>query len=347
MNIWLDSLFVLFPFVVYLFAVFSLLEYWFITDYDEDKGHKTFKVKLNPSLTYRDQTTQANGLATSSGLVFDNYFAVFIIIVIDFFGNFLSVVFFLITFFTTKERVTAPPKEKSSFKDDFRDLMGNRPWLVLFFFGILYVAYTTLKYGTLMYYFTYYVGDVSLATGYMIAGLLAAMAGAASTKTLTRWWGKRGVVNLFMGSGAIASALFFLCGPDAVMLIFVLGIVAEYLAAPIAAVYFAMLADSADYSEWKNGRRATGLIFSAGTVAMKFGSGIAGAATGWILMGFGYVAGVDQTPEALLGIRLLMSLIPAGAALLMLVLFQLYRIDEATLAIIESELAAQRGTAEA
>jgi GPH family glycoside/pentoside/hexuronide:cation symporter len=259
----------------------------------------------------------------------------------------LAVVFFLITFFSTRERVTAPPREKSSFRDDFRDLVGNRPWLVLFFFGILYVAYTTLKYGTLMYYFTYYVGDVSLATGYMIAGLLAAMAGAASTKTLTRWWGKKGVINLFMGSGIVASALFFLCGPDAVVLIFVLGVVAEYLAAPIAAVYFAMLADSADYSEWKNGRRATGLIFSAGTVAMKFGSGIAGAATGWILMAFGYVANADQTPEALLGIRLLMSLIPAGAALLMLLLIQLYRIDDATLATIEADLAMQRKTAEA
>jgi hypothetical protein len=84
-----------------LFSVFALLDYWFITAYDEDKEQKTFKVKLNPSLTYRAQTQQDNGLATSSGLVFDNYFAVFIIIVIDFFGNFLSVVFFLITFFIT------------------------------------------------------------------------------------------------------------------------------------------------------------------------------------------------------------------------------------------------------
>jgi GPH family glycoside/pentoside/hexuronide:cation symporter len=257
----------------------------------------------------------------------------------------LAVVFFLITFFATKERVKTAPKEKSSLRGDVKDLFSNKPWLVLFFFGILYVAFTTLKYSTLMYYFRYYVGDVKLATGYMIIGLVAAMIGAATTKTITAWWGKRGVVNIFMITGLVLSVLFYFCAPSAIVLIFVLGALSEFFAAPVVALYFSMLADTADYSEWKTGRRATGLVFSAGTVAMKFGSGIAGAATGWILMWFGYVANVDQTAESLLGIRLLMSLFPALAALLILALFQLYRIDEKLLARIEEELAKQRGAA--
>jgi glycoside/pentoside/hexuronide:cation symporter, GPH family len=34
---------------------------------------------------------------------------------------------------------------------------------------------------------------------------------------------------------------------------------------------WAMYADTADYAEWKKGRRATGLIFSASTMSQKFG----------------------------------------------------------------------------
>jgi GPH family glycoside/pentoside/hexuronide:cation symporter len=259
----------------------------------------------------------------------------------------LAVVFFLVTFFSTKERVPVLRGERSSLKSDVKDLLANKPWLVLFFFGILYVSYTTLKYSTLMYYFRYYVGDANLATGYMIAGLLAAMAGAASTRKLTAWLGKRGVVNLLMALGLVASVLFYFCSRDAVVLVFVLGTLSEFLAAPVVALFFSMLADSADYSEWKTGRRATGLVFSAGTVAMKFGSGIAGAATGWILMAFGYVANATQTAQALLGIRLLMSLIPAATALLVLILFQLYHIDETLLTRIERELAQRREPATA
>lgn len=258
----------------------------------------------------------------------------------------LAVVFFLITFFSTKERVKTIPLKRSSLKEDVKDLLGNRPWIILFFFGILYVGYTTLKYSTLMYYFTYYVGNVNYAAAYMIAGLVAAMIGASTTKTVTAWLGKKRVVNIFMILGLISSALFYFCTPSTIELIFVLGILGEFFAAPVVALFFAMLADTADYSEWKNGRRATGLIFSAGTVAMKFGSGIAGASTGWILTIFGYVAHATQTAEALLGIRLLMSLFPALIALALIVLFQFYRIDKKLLARIEDDLAKQRKVSE-
>jgi GPH family glycoside/pentoside/hexuronide:cation symporter len=256
----------------------------------------------------------------------------------------MSIIFFLITFLSTKERIKTAPREKSSLKADIKDLFKNRPWIVLFFFGILYVAYTTLKYSTLMYYFTYYVGNVKLATAYMIIGLLAAMIGVSTTRIVTHWWGKKMVVNIFMILGLITSVLFYFCTPNTIVLIFVLGSLSEFLAAPVVALFFSMLADTADYSEWKNGRRATGLVFSAGTVAMKFGSGIAGAVTGGTLMVFGYVANTVQTPESLFGIRLLMSLLPALAALAIIILFQFYRIDENLLKQIEGDLIKQRNS---
>jgi len=73
-----------------------------------------------------------------------------------------------------------------------------------------------------------------------------------------------------------------------------------------------MLGDAADYSEYKNGRRATGLIFSAGTFAMKFGSGVAGAITLAVLNVYNYNGQTTvKTAEMFEGIKLNMSVVPA------------------------------------
>src|SRR5690625_6530530 len=80
---------------------------------------------------------------------------------------------------------------------------------------------------------------------------------------------------------------------------FVFGTLTEFSTGPMVTLFFAMLADTADYSEWKTNRRATGLFYSAGTVAMKFGSGVGGALTGFLLAAFGYVA----ANEAVMGQR--------------------------------------------
>ena len=77
-------------------------------------------------------------------------------------------------------------------------------------------------------------------------------------------------------------------------------------------LFFSMLGDASDYSELKNGRRATGLVFSAGTFAMKFGGGVAGGIIGFVLAAYGY-DGMDEVTvsSALEGIKMLMSWIPA------------------------------------
>src|SRR5205823_5937321 len=74
-----------------------------------------------------------------------------------------------------------------------------------------------------------------------------------------------------------------------------LGTLTELSTGPIVTLFFAMLADAADYSEWCYHRRATGLCYSAGTVAMKFGAGVGGALTGLLLAAFGYVAASGVT----------------------------------------------------
>ncbi|GBD93892.1 inner membrane symporter YicJ [bacterium BMS3Abin05] len=254
----------------------------------------------------------------------------------------MSVIFFLITFFTTKERVTPLKNKQFTIKDDLKDLLHNLPWVILFFLGVFFIAMTTLKQGSIMFYFKYYLGEVNLATAFMVINVIAAMLGAALTERFTHFLGKRGTLKASLLLAIVSSALLFFASPSNIVTIFVLGTLMEFSTGPVITLFFAMLADAADYSEWKNNRRATGLVFSAGTLSIKFGSGVAGALIGGILALFGYVANVTQSAHALLGIRLLMSMLPAAAALLALIAFSFYKIDDNLLLKIQKDLAVRK-----
>ena len=264
------------------------------------------------------------------------------------FFSIIAVVLFVVTFVTTRERIHPIRPEQSSLRQDLSDLFHNVPWIVLFVIGILFVTFTTLKNGAIMYYFTYYVGSVELAGLFMVVGLLGAMVGAAVTGMLVKVMGKRRLMIYSIVLGVASSLLLYLPGPDDVALMFVFSTLTEFSTGPMVTLFFAMLADAADYSEWKTDRRATGLFYSAGTVAMKFGSGVGGALTGFLLGAFGYVAAaggqavVTQTEGAVQGIRLLISILPAAVAALMLGAFLFYKLDEQLLGRIEADLEARR-----
>jgi GPH family glycoside/pentoside/hexuronide:cation symporter len=255
----------------------------------------------------------------------------------------VSVILFIITFATTRERVKPSRIERSSIKRDALDLLNNKPWLILFFVGILFVTFTTFRGGVTLYYFKYYINNTEIAAVFMVVGLLASMLGAGITGPLTARFGKRAVMNVCILIGIISSAWLYLIGPGGITMIFVLSAITEFSTGPIVALFFAMLADAADYSEWKTQRRATALVFSAGTLSIKFGTAVAASISGWMLAWFGYVANVEQTTEALLGIRLLFSLIPAGVGVLLLIVFQFYKLDETLLLQIEAELNERAG----
>ena len=108
--------------------------------------------------------------------------------------------------------------------------------------------------------------------------------------------------------------------------------------APAVPLLWTMIADSADYSEWKSGRRATGLYFSAATFAQKAGWGIGAAIAGWVLYIFNYVPDAIQTPKALTGIKLLISVIP-GILYMSCALFMIfYNIDSKTTDLMKKDL---------
>ena len=177
----------------------------------------------------------------------------------------------------------------------------------------------------------------------MVGLMLASIAGAMVTSPLGKRFGKR---NLFISAlifSGVVNALLAFCSPGNTIGIFTIGIISEFGAAIFPTLFFAMLGDSADYSEFKNGRRATGLIYSAGSFSTKFGGGIAGAIIGFVLAAYHY-NGQDAIAiqGAVPGIIMLMSWIPTIVALIAAGVMTLYPLDQKKMDEITIELSNRR-----
>ena len=103
-----------------------------------------------------------------------------------------------------------------------------------------------------------------------------------------------------------------------------------------------MIADVADFSEWKTGRRATGVVFATILFALKTGLSLGGAMAGWLLSGYGYRPNTTQTVEALRGIRMTISVFPAVFLVIVIVCLVAYKISKALEGQIASELETRR-----
>lgn len=253
------------------------------------------------------------------------------------------VVMLLFTFYFTRERVSPPKAQKSNLWADLKDLASNRPWLILLIVGLAFNIYNNIKQGITVIYFTHYIHDQLLAATYMVGLMLASIAGAMATAPLGKLWGKKNLfIYALLFTGAVNALLAF-CGPTDITAIFVIGIISEVGAAFLPTLFFAMLGDAADYSEYKNGRRATGLVYSAGSFATKFGGGIAGAIIGAILAYFGY-NGQDASAiqGAADGIVMLMSWVPAVIVGIGALLMLLYPLNAKRQAEVTEELIRRR-----
>ncbi|MEH6548782.1 MAG: MFS transporter [Pseudomonadales bacterium] len=249
----------------------------------------------------------------------------------------------IITFITTKERVSPPEDQKSDLKKDFRDLVTNKPWLVLLSVGLLFNVYTSIKQGITVIYFVHYIHNELLAGTYLVALAFASIAGAVAVSYLGKRLGKKRLfIYALLFSGAV-NTLFMFCGPDDIGSIFAIGIVSEFANAMFPTLFFAMLGDAADFSEWKNGRRATGLVYSAGSFATKFGGGLAGAIIGFVLASYSYDGQNDLAIQGSIpGIIMLMSWIPAVIAVVTAALMCLYPLSQEHMDDISADLNIRR-----
>jgi GPH family glycoside/pentoside/hexuronide:cation symporter len=248
-------------------------------------------------------------------------------------------IFLMITFVSTRERVQPPKEQDTNLGKDLKDIFRNRPWVVLLVIGMLFNIYNSIKQGIVVMYFAHYLHDQLLAASYMVGLMIASIGGAMITSPLGKRYGKKRLFIIALIFSGVVNATLALCSPDNKPGIFAIGMISEFAAAIFPTLFFAMLGDAADYSEYKNGRRATGLVYSAGSFATKFGGGIAGAIIGMVLAMFHY-NGQDPVSiqGAVPGIIMLMSWIPTIIVLIAAGLMTFYPLNQKKMDTITIEL---------
>jgi len=260
--------------------------------------------------------------------------------------------FFIMTYLWTKERVK-PLMEKTSVIKDLKDLGKNGQWFIMLGAGIAVLIFNSLRDGSIMYYFKYFIKDQSipfigevkwdkLAGAYMTLWLVTNMIGVLFAKPVSAQIGKK---NTFIGAMVLASffsVFLYWLQPHQVGLIFLLNIFIGITAGIVLPLIWSMYADIADYSEWKTGRRATGLVFSSSSMSQKMGWTLGGAVTGWLLAAYGFEANAEQTTESLTGIRMMISFYPAFGAALSAAFLLVYKLSDKYMEVVTAELAKRR-----
>lgn len=254
----------------------------------------------------------------------------------------LAVVFFIITFATTRERVRPDPAQKSSIRQDFADLLGNGPWKAMFALTVILFVTLALRGGVMVYFFKYYVGREDMFSLFNVIGTGATIIGVLLSKAVAERIGKRRLFVLGLLGTVLFTAAFIVLPAGNLPLIITTEALRQFAYGFTIPLLWAMMADVADFSEWKNRRRATAVIFSAIIFGLKAGLGIGGAIGGYLLDAYGYVPNAVQSEHALLGIRLTASIYPAIAFLLCAVCLWFYRIDKSLELEMSRELTERR-----
>lgn len=283
----------------------------------------------------------------------------------------IGTIMLIITFLTTRERIIPKPEQKSSLKEDLGDLFRNKPWVIMLTLTTLVFITLAMKGGSYVYYFKNYVdkesltafvapitsflsgiginffGEDPVSAGFGLfnaGGIIFMIIGITLSKHYADKYGKRDVfgITLFISTLFILAFIFF--PPTSVALMFTSQILHGFFYGITIPLLWAMIADVADYSEWKNNRRATAIIFSAMMVGLKAGLSIGSALLTAILNMFDYVPNSDsvQTASAINGTKLLVSIFPAIPFLIGAGLLFFYEINKTMETRIETDLKERR-----
>lgn len=283
----------------------------------------------------------------------------------------IGTVMLIITFLTTKERIVPKPEQKSSLKEDLGDLVKNKPWVIMLVLTTLVFITLAMKGGSYVYYFKNYVdkdsltnfiqpitsflsgvgmnffGEDPVSAGFGLfnaGGIIFMIVGITLSKGLADKYGKRDVFGFALFISTLFILFFYFFPAKSVGLMFASQILHGFFYGITIPLLWAMIADVADYSEWKNNRRATAIIFSAMMVGLKVGLSLGAALLTRILGYYHYVANSDaaQTPQAVNGTKMLVSVFPAIPFLIGVALLFFYEINKKTEVRIEAELSDRR-----
>lgn len=267
----------------------------------------------------------------------------------------LAVVMLFFCFFTTNERINPAVDKNQNVWDDVRNLLSNDQWRIVAIITFFSSMAGVMRGAATLYYATYLmVGpeqDSAAGTAMKSAFITTSVVGTIIGAMMAGYFGKRfSSISLFKNINLLlvfVGAILFMVPPQWLAAVFPLYFLIGFFHQMYQPFKWNMMANAADYGEWKTGRRITGLSFSGNLFALKLGMAIAGAIVGFSLGWFGYVAGSPtQTPLATAGIIGLLSIGPSLSYLVLYWLVRFYKLDDKTMATIQADLAKRHSTAD-
>ena len=268
-----------------------------------------------------------------------------------------AVIFFLIAFKGTKERVQPPKTQKSSVKKDIYELVTNGPWLILLATTITLILFVAIRGSVTVHYFKYFIGEKELTlpilgtnkydfdglvSAYNTIGQISSFVGVLIISWFAKLVGKKKAFIIIFIIAIISTGAVYLLNSDQLGLLFFLQITSSITSGPLSVLIWAMYADTADYNEWKRGRRTTGLIFSASTMSQKFGWAIGAYVALTLMSQVGFEPNQNQSTESLKGLITLFSIIPAGFGILSILIILIYPLSDKRIKEIGAELEERR-----
>lgn len=251
----------------------------------------------------------------------------------------ICLVLFVLTFKMTRERIK-PAIKQSSIKEDFKSLLHNGPWWILLGGVLFFNFFGAVRYAVIPYYFTTQITEgatlsflsiefLFYAGIFFTIGEIANMIGVVVATPITFKLGKK---STFLYSLFVIMALcvaFYYVPTNSTAgywTLLILQIATGIFTGIISPLVWSMYADISDYAELKFKTASTGLIFSSSSMAQKFGGAFGTSAVLWLLAAFGFntAEGAVQTADAIEGLRLLISWIPAGIAALSAIFIFIY-----------------------
>ncbi len=297
----------------------------------------------------------------------------------------ICVACFLATFLTVRERIEPDPQQKSSVKADLSVLVRSGPWAAMFLVTVTHYILSQLHSGMYIYYFKYVLDKGALANFVHAWGLpsidpnnhswsywwfdrfklvvnpdnlpgvvngilqitlkVCSVIGIIAASALVMRFNKKAVVMISLTLNAVAIIGLYFVPYTNIWGVFTVEWLGALAYAPTIPLLWVLFADVVDYTEWKTGRRITGLIYATFFFALKAGLSLGGALAGWVLSAFGYDATKEITASAVTGIVLTLTIIPGIVAIGCAACMLMFRITKQMNHEIAEELAARRARA--
>ncbi|MGG4107663.1 MFS transporter [Paenibacillus lautus] len=240
----------------------------------------------------------------------------------------IAVILFLVCFMNTKERVQPTVVRKEvDMKRGFKALFRNKYWKQLVLLMVIFYINGGVNAGVSIYYAQNVLNDAELVGALGLAGMVPVLIGFFLIAPFIKRFGKRNVSIAGLVISMIGSCLLII-DPTSLAIVIISTVIKSFGFVPLSATLFAMLADTVDYGEWKNGIRSEGLIYSGGSFGLKAGSGIGAGLVGWILAAGGYAGSqAQQTESAIASIQFMFIYLPIILCCCMIGILMFYKLD--------------------